>query len=105
MMVKPSTYSILILIFLNQTSFPCSCKAILPCFEVPKPGIDLNLLFATNCFQPSFQRVVDTTSTPLSSSFSLPLLQTISAWFHSSAGLTGSDEEAMRSYRSPARCL
>ena len=51
-------YNFFIFTFLNHTSSPCSCKANRPLVNVPKVGIDLNLLPATNCFQLSFHSVV-----------------------------------------------
>src|SRR5882757_6137445 len=76
-----------------------------PFLNVPNQGHFLNLLPATSFFQLASQSVVLTTLVPFTYILSFALSTLISYWFHSRAGFATSVEQAIRSYKSPARCL
>jgi hypothetical protein len=57
-------YNFLIIIFLNHTSSPCSCKEIFPLLNLPKPGMLLNLLIAIILRQLSSHSLLESVCCP-----------------------------------------
>src|SRR5689334_8627726 len=98
-------YSCLILIFLNQTLLPWSCKSNRPLRKVPKSFSVLNLLLEIMSLQFSSHIVVDTTVVPFTFSSSFAFWQITSIVLHSVAGNEASGFAEIISYKSPERCL